>query len=187
MRKGHHRKGHGRKGHRRGGSYRIHNPDYKILAMAGAAGIVASIGAAYLSANVQFFKTYWYALPLAFIAGGFGLLYMKMPTLGIALAGVGGLLGYNAYQANHAAAGTTSTPAAGFGDAGRVGMRGDNGAFERQAGAIMGDAQKQMRAQQGAGAVFGRGAAAFRRGQRAAGFSDAGGINAGGVAPAGLD
>jgi hypothetical protein len=163
-----HKKGH--KKHHRGGSYRIHNPDYKILAMAGAAGIVAAIGAAYLQANVTFFKTYWYALPLAFIVGGFGLLYLKMPTLGIALAGVGGLLGYTAYQAQ-------APSGQGFTEAGRMGMRADSGLYERQAGAILGSARQQMRASQQAGAILGGAKAGMRAGQRAAGFADAGGLN----------
>ena len=169
-----HRKGHGRKGRRGGHVHRIHNPDWKILAFAGAAGVVAAIGAGYLVANVNFFQKYWYATPLAFVAGGV-LLLKKMPTIGIALGAAGGLLGYYGYVANKS---LPVPPAAGFTDAGRLGMRQDSGLFERGAGAIMGSHAPHMRMGQGAGAIMGRASNTFRRTQAAAGFTDAGGVPA---------
>ena len=150
----------------------MHNPDWKILAFAGAAGIVATIGTTYLNTKVAFFQAHWYAVPLVFVGAG-ALLLKKMPVIGIALGAMGAAVGYIGYQNSQTPAmgsGTTS----GFTDAGRLGMRTDSGLFERGAGAIMGAATQQMRAAQGAGAIMGPGKNSFRASQAASGFTDAG-------------
>jgi hypothetical protein len=177
-RKPKHRKSHvkhTRKGHKYG---RHQNPDFKLMALAGAAGIATILAGNELVKRVDFFQKNWYAIPAAALVGG-AFLLKRMPTIGVSVAAIGGALGYLAYQAKPAAQ-TSGFMDAGYWMQGRsLGpqMRRDSGLFERSnAGALMGAAaDASIRSQ--AGALLGAASHTVKRDQ-ATGMGNAGSIYA---------
>ena len=165
---------------RHGRSYylgrRIGNPDWKIIGLAALVGVAGTVGSAYAQANVSFFKTNWYALPLTFGLGAI-LLLGKMPVIGVGLAVFAGALAYAGYPRS------TAAPASGFGEAGAFyGARRDSGLYEGMGALVGGGGRIAGRHQGAVGTLLGAGSRAARTHQGAvgamAGYGEAGGYGA---------
>lgn len=167
---------HDKKGRRYG---RLHNPDWKIVGLAGVAGVGAIIAGNALYSRVEFMQKNWWALPAVGLLGG-AMLLKKMPTIGVALATAGGVLGYIGYQANKANPQTAGFMDAGYWMQGRAlgpQMRRDSGLFDRsQSGALLGaGSDASIRSQ--AGALLGAASPVVKASQ-ASGVGNAGSIYA---------